>query len=161
MRSDELEAEIYQAFDARNASATEFSARDVSLEPLLGNPRAWQEISPAFVDPINARELTLQALLYLLPVYMLAVLRYDWVAPVLLLDELYTHGLPSGNSDTAWWEHFRRWNQCVGRLTYDQRRVVKLWLEEVRDSERLCGGRDINEMLYNYWLHSYWPEGTD
>jgi hypothetical protein len=117
--------------------------------------KRWTELHPMFLDP-SMWALTLEALHYYLPAYMLAAITYDWFDQGPLLEELYTSETPESSWSQEFWHlKFARWDQFMKRLTSEQKHVVRLWLELLLEQSTVSINADrqsrIELMLANYW----------
>ncbi|HYZ84947.1 MAG TPA: hypothetical protein VE621_11115 [Bryobacteraceae bacterium] len=94
------------------------------------------------LDP-SVFAMTVAALHYYLPAYLLAVLNYDWFDAQPLLNALYTHEMPAEASPSQfWWREISRWEELMKRLTIEQKRAIRLWLEFLTERSRVSGGHE-------------------
>ena len=144
---------VRSAFADAPKLAIEDNSTDLQYEPEVDFSQYWWDLSPAFVNPENARSLSQATFLFLLPLYLIATVRYEWCSRGALLKVLYTPGSPDANPPEDWWSRFGEWNFLVNRLSGPQKHAIRVWLEIVNESERYAGGYsgEIEEMLANYW----------
>lgn len=146
----EFEQYVRQAFAGTSRPSVEMTP-DQEFEPLVAKDKHWWELGPPFVNPANAHHLSQDGLLYFMPLYLIATLRYEWETPTILMDLLYTPGTPTEKDSQQWWHKFQAWDGLMKRLSPGQKHAIRLWLELMMRQHPGTHDETIEEMLANYW----------
>jgi hypothetical protein len=155
----EFEHMVKQAFADVSPVLGPIDPADGEAEPSIYEGKQWWELSAVALNPEDSFLLSVYAQRYYLPAYLVATVRNDWLVFEKLLDVLYPPDSPWDGLPPGWWERrFEKWDRLMQLLTTEQKHVVKVWLELVRqqysgrwDTAGTPWKDSIDLMLNNYW----------